>query len=467
MDQTVSMSPEDTQRVESAISTAVSLYKAGNLESARNALVSCLPAIGKVSAKLGTEVMQKIVAIDFDMAQKGFLVSDLKSLASYLVSINAHEKAVSALQTALGVNPDEPEIAFLLAKTVIDGGDLPMGMPMLRKVVETESENNQALELFIKSSLKYRPEQALPYVQKYLNINSENPDAYSDAAGIFEQLGLSTEAVNTRQKAVEKYRDPVELKNFLLLSSNRYPNEPFFQGKLLELAIAENNVDGIDSHLTQLVRIMKSKEDWRSALGFIELRLIVDPRSRPLRDEADQIRKNLGYGKSPVVFDDIEENLGTCKRKLLFMDWTGFFAELTQKIQTAIDDQNKPQLLWLRREWLKVEALKQLLVNRMDGTHKMPDELWAQLLSHKNGVDDMKAIYKKYPNQINVVKRLLEKLGDDRFSVNSVWLDITINASQKGDWEMVNACISLLASTNETLAPYIGRLKPVISETLR
>ena len=132
MDQTVSMSPEDSQRVESALTTAVSLYKTGNLESARNALVSCLPAIGKVSAKLGTEVMQKIVAIDFDLAQKGFLVSDLKSLASYFVSINAHEKAVSALQTALGVNPDEPEIAFLLAKTVIDGGDLPMGMPMLR-----------------------------------------------------------------------------------------------------------------------------------------------------------------------------------------------------------------------------------------------------------------------------------------------------------------------------------------------
>ena len=468
MDQTVSMSPEDSQRVESALTTAVSLYKTGNLESARNALVSCLPAIGKVSAKLGTEVMQKIVAIDFDLAQKGFLVSDLKSLASYFVSINAHEKAVSALQTALGVNPDEPEIAFLLAKTVIDGGDLPMGMPMLRKVVELESENNQALELFIKSSLKYRPEQALPYVQKYLNANSENPDAYSDAANIFEQLGLTTEAVNTRQKAVDKYKDPMELKNFLYLATNKYPNEPFFQGKLLELAIAENNVDGIDSHLSHLVRIMKNKEDWRSALGFIELRLIVDPRSRSLRDEADQIRKNLGYGKSPMAFDDdIEENLGASKRKLLFMDWTGFFADLTQKIQTAIDSSDKPQLLSLRKEWLKVESLKQLLADRMDGTHKMPDELWAQILSHKNGAEDLRAIYKKYPNQINVVRNLLEKLGDDRFSVNSVWLDMTVSASQKGDWEMVNACISLLASTNETLAPYIGRLKPVISETLR
>jgi hypothetical protein len=187
-----------------------------------------------------------------------------------------------------------------------------------------------------------------------------------------------------------------------------------------------------------------------------------------LREEADQIRKNLGYGKSPMTFDDdIEENLASSKRKLLFMDWTGFFNDMTHKIQNAVDSQDKMQLLSLRREWLKVESLKQLLADRMDGTHKMPDELWAQLLGHKNGVEGLKGIYKKYPNQINVVKSLLEKLGDDRFSVNSVWLDLIINASQKGDWEMVNACISLLASTNETLAPYIGRLKPVISETLR
>jgi tetratricopeptide (TPR) repeat protein len=467
-DQTVAMSPEETKRVESALVTAISLYKSGNLDMARNTLVSCLPAVGKVSAKLGCEVMQKIAAIDYDLADKVSLVADLKSYSMYLVSIKMHEKAVTALLTAQAVEPKDPEIPFLQSSIVIGSGDLPMGMPLLRKVVESEPENKKALELFVKSSLKFRPEQVLPYLQKYLNLNSDNPEAYIDCATIYEQLGLVTEAVNTRQKAVEKIIDPIQLKGFLLSSANKYPSEPFFQGRLLELAITQNDVDSIDSHLAQLARIMKSKEDWRSALGFIELRLLVDPRSKPLRDDADQIRKHLGYGKSPMAFDDdIETNLSPIKRKLLFMDWNGFFGELTIKIQNAIEHDDKNQLLQLRKEWLKVENLKQLLADRLDGSHKMPDELWAQLLSNSNGVDELKSIYKKFPTQINVIKSLLEKLGDDRYFVNNVWLDLIVNASQQGDWQMVNACISLLASTNETLAPYIGKLKPVISETLR
>ena len=468
MDQTVSANPEETNRAQAALATSIQLYKAGNLYASRNALMSCLPAIPKTNSKLATEILQKLVAIDFDLADRNVLMSDIKSLSTYLSSVNQHDRAVTVLQTALAIDPEDSEVAYLLAKTVITGGDLPLGLPMLRRVLESETSNSEALELFIKSSLKYRPDQALPFIQKYLDKNVENPDAYVDAASIFEQLGLTTEAVNVRQKAVEKFKDPLLLKSFLESSSIKYPTEPFFQGKLLEIALAENDVNKIDSQLSQLSRIMKNKEDWRSALGFIELRLLIDPKNRGLVFEAAQIRKNLGYQKSPLDFDDsVDLELSSARRKLLFMDWPGYFAELAEKVQSAIDDNDIEKQLSLRMEWLKTEKLRQILADRLEGAHKMPDELWANLMSEGRNVEELKSLYKRFPNQLGVIKVLLEKFGDDRFSVNSVWLDISTNAARRGDWETVNVCISLLASTNETLAPHLGRLKPIVSETLR
>ncbi len=466
--QTASMSPEETKRVEAGLATSIQLYKSGNLVGARNALLTCMQVIGKVSSKLGSDVMQKLVAIDYDLGDKTALVADLKSLASYFMSVGFHDKAVTALQTATAIDPDDSQIQFLLAKTVVASGDLPLGLPMLRKVVETEQSNTEALELFIRSSLKFRPDQALPYVQKYLDKNDDNPAAYADAAVLFEQLGLTTEAVNIRQKASEKIKDPKELKDFLSTTSFQYPMEPYFHGKLLEIAIDEGDVQKIDSELSQLVRIMNNKEDWRSALGFIELRLLVDPRNRSLIDEAGHLRSKLGYSRSPLDFDEkLDPELIDAKRNLLFMDWTEFLSELTSKLQKALDNGNTQEQLRLRREWLKVSQLKQIIADRLEGSHKMPDELWAQLIGGKESVEDLKQLYKRFPTQLTVVKSLLSKLGNDRHSINTVWLDMAGRAAKVADWEAVSSYISLLSSTNETLAPFIGSLKPIISETLR
>jgi tetratricopeptide (TPR) repeat protein len=468
MDNAEMVSTDENRKVEAALATSVQLYKAGNLTAARNALLSGMGVLDKTDFRLAVDAYQKLVAIDFDLADKSVLMSDMKSYASYLSSNNAHDKAVTVLQTAHGVDPDDSDISFLLAKTVIGGGDLPLGIPMLKRVLETESTNFEALELFIKSSMKYRPDQALPYIQRYLDKNAERPDAYIDAAGIFEQLGLGTESINARQKATEKFTDNAELERFLESSVVKYPTEPFFHGRLLEIAISKNDVQAIDSHLSQLARIMKNKEDWRSALGFIELRLLVDPKNRNLVDEAKGLRLELGYQRSPLDFDEsVDSELAPSRRKLLFMDWSGYFADLTEKIQDAITNCDRNKQLSLRREWLKTENLRQIVADRFDGTHKMPDELWAHLLSDRQDVEEMKHLYKKFPNQINVVKALLGRLGDDRFSVNSVWLDFAGNAAKRGDWVAVAACIQLLASTNDSLAPYISVIKPIVSETLR
>lgn len=121
----------------------------------------------------------------------------------------ALKKAMSAYESVLEKNPEDPEATTSLAVCYIEGsailGEAPMkGIGMLRKVLEKDPKNiNALINLGYFSTKSGQYEKAIERFKEVLEIDPGYADAYLYLSETYLQMGNNEEAANY----LEKYKN--------------------------------------------------------------------------------------------------------------------------------------------------------------------------------------------------------------------------------------------------------------------
>ncbi len=458
---------EETQKVQSAINEALTFFKSGKLAEAQKVLSHSMAFVEKSPPAFGFALLQKLCSVDYLRGDKASLVQHLKALGTFLMSSKQFKQAANVFDTTLAFEPDNKEIIFLNAKNTILSGDLPLGVPQLKKVIDCDPTNIEAFALLVKSSASYRPEGALQYVNGYLRLQPDSFDAHNDVVRIYEQLGIQTEAVTLRIKMSALTKDEKQLQEHLSESAKLYPNEPEFHRKMLEIAIASADWEKTDTELANLSRIFKKSADLRQALIFSEMRLAIDPKSEELREEVAAIRKQLGLIDSPLVFQEAPLPwLESTKRCLLTLDFQPYFDKCSKSVQEALLSGDIETAKNVRLEWLSVQEFKGVLEERFEGNHSATDDVWAKLMTAST-FEQLKPLKDAHPKLLPVLEKILVASRDDVSRLVEIWLDEAQSSVNTVDFEATKVYISLLAQTLPSLAPFLPKIRPILLATVR
>lgn len=460
--------PQSLKQIHDIINISVELYKEGKIIEAQSRLKEGVPFLDKKAPELGSLLLQRLSAISFLSGDRKSLINYLVELGKFLSDSSIHKNARDAFETALALDPQNKEIRFLIAKTVILSGDFPLGIPLIKKAIDTDPTNKEAFSLLIKACCAIRPESALPYVNGLLKLSSGDPIAHMEVARVYELLGMTGDALNLRNLTCEMIKDKNELKAHLLESERIYPFESSFHKKMLELEIEEENWTGVDTELTNLVKASKRTADLKVALIYDEMRLAIDTKSPELIDEVKGLRKTLGLQSSPLIFSQSPTStLEAEKRNLLLMEFSHYINHCTDELQKALVDDNLELVEKIRHEWLIANEFRHIIETRFEGNRSTNEDVWAKLMTSTGEIDEIKNLREHNPNSLPVLKKLFDSVKNDLNSIISIWIEMAENAKNSSDWQAVNSYLSLLSESIPSLAAFFKRIRPILLASVR
>lgn len=460
--------PQSLKLIHDLISISAELYKEGRVLEAQNKLREGIPLLDKNAPDIGSRLLQRIASLSFLSGDRKSLLAYLTELGKFLMESSLHKNARDAFETALSIEPQNKELCFLVAKTVVLSGDYPLGIPLVKKAIDSDPTNKEAFSLLIKACCAVRPESALPYVNGLLKLSPDDPLAHLEVARVYELLGMSADAIALRISVIGMIKDKDDLKAHLLESEKMYPFEPVFHKSMLDLEIEDENWTGVDTELTNLVRVAKRTADLKSALIYDEMRLAIDTKSQELIDEVKGLRKTLGYQPSPLIFSQSPtSNLEAEKRNLLLLEFSHYINHCTNELQEALTSENLELAQKIRREWLIANEFKHIIETRFEGNRSTNEDVWAKLMTCQGDIDEVKNLREHNPNSLPVLKKLFDSVKNDLNSIISVWIEMAENAKNSSDWQAVNSYLSLLSESMPSLAAFFKRIRPILLASVR
>jgi tetratricopeptide (TPR) repeat protein len=460
--------PQSLKIIHDLINISIELYKEGRLQEAQNKLKEGIPLLDNTAPDIGSHLFQRIASLNFLTGDKISLVAYLLELGKFLLESSLHKNARDAFETALAIEPQNKEISFLVAKTVVLSGDFPLGIPLVKKAIDSDPTNKEAFLLLIKACCAVRPESALPYVNGLLKLSPDDPLAHNEVARVYELLGMTAEAIGLRISVMELIKDRNELKTHLLESERLYPYEPAFHKSMLELEIEDENWTGVDTELTNLVRVAKRTADLKSALIYDEMRLAIDTKSQELIDEVKGLRKTLGFQPSSMIFSQSPTTtLEAEKRNLMLLEFQHYINHCTNELQEALSKGNLELAEKLRHEWLIANEFKHIIETRFEGNRSTNEDVWAKLMTCQGDIDEVRNLREHNPNSLPVLKKLFDSVKNDLNSIISVWIEMAENAKNSSDWQAVNSYLSLLSESIPSLAAFFKRIRPILLASVR
>ncbi|HOO97429.1 MAG TPA: hypothetical protein PKV16_06955 [Caldisericia bacterium] len=437
-------------------------FDSGKIASANHTLSKVWTEIDNIPLKQAILLARQYAAYHYTVGNLEKCHQTLKKL-SYLQRKNGqYDRAINSLATSLALRPDDHDIEFQIAATVVESGDIPLGVSRLRNIVKDNPDHDAAVSLLLKSSVKYRPESVVALIHKHLERNPENVESHRNAVAIYEELGMKKEAVLTRMNVVNLISsDELALSSFVEECCDKYPTESFFLEKKFELAAVSKHWDRADSAAKQLVDIATLLGNTKLALKYTEIRLIIDTASDSLMKKSESLRKTLKLVDSPFTNNKPPTQTLEASRNLLSnLNFSAYMSTITTEMSENVD--NMELLSRLRFELLDMNKKWHALLSHFEGNSSTSESVWADIKT-ANTTQEFADLFADNPDSLPILQKWLS-VQDSEKSKALILIDVARRAVEKGDKQNATNILQILSSIHKSLVEFYPELIVVLTK---
>ncbi len=447
------------------ITNATDEFEMGHIEETCQVLEDPNFDISRLTPSIAVLLLRQKAGYYFITGEKEKCFKVLVDLGELNRNTGEYEEAIKSFSTARTLEPEDINLKYKIAESIVMSGDIPVGFAKLKSIIEEKPDLDVAVTLLLKCAKRYRPESVVDLIPDHLSRNPEDTSAYRYAIDIYEKLEMKTKAISVREKLVELLEKDDGLDSFVSECARIYPGHKHFSEKKLELAIDSSNYDEAFKMLKHLVSLAERHDKLEDALTYTEMMLLIDLSSTHLMDKADEIRHSLGYKQTPLRCNPLPEGapVQSDQSKLLKLN----FAHIINNVSGLINQylhENIELSKGLRSSLLEKTRLRSMINAEFEGSSSTPTELWAKLQSAENSTEKLADLFWQHPDSKPVLKALLNSYNDDNERV-MLWIEIAEQAQKDGKKERIFSILSLLTSACDSLAEFINRLNPLLKES--
>lgn len=198
----------------------------------------------------------------------------LNNLAGLTRKLGDRSVAAVLYETAIASNPLYIEPYLNIARMFMDIRAFSLAEPYVRKVLEIEPENVEALNLLgVIASVTARPEEAVGHFQEAVRRDANQASFFSNLGAALRNIGDLRRAALAFEKAAELAPNTLSTLNnlgilyrelgdtersgiYLRRAAEFYPENPFPHYNLAELAMAREDYSGAFEHLKRYIALV-------------------------------------------------------------------------------------------------------------------------------------------------------------------------------------------------------------------
>ncbi len=122
------------------------------------------------------------------------------SLGNAYLFIEKYTEAIESYQKAIEKNPDNPDYWFNLGELYYHRGNKEESYYHLKRVIDINSDDNEALEYLVDVQVELYPNEALPNLHQLIKANGDKLKYLKMLADVYENLGNQELEVKNRMK---------------------------------------------------------------------------------------------------------------------------------------------------------------------------------------------------------------------------------------------------------------------------
>ncbi|MBD3271955.1 MAG: tetratricopeptide repeat protein, partial [Elusimicrobia bacterium] len=221
-----------------------------------------------------------------------------KSLSTLNMKIGRLEDAIQSTKKLLEIDPSNADAHFLMGSIYLLQGEIPAAKKSFNRVLELDSDNKDALLYLAGLAAENNPEQAVRYLNRYLEADPNAPDIYYELGVIF------SEKKKGHKRAIEYFTKAVEL-------------DPEF----------------FNAHIA-LGRLYENEKEYRQSIDHYHKALDLKPDNTMLQSHLGLLYLQVGeIKKAEELYKKASEDY---PEDPMFMLWLGIIAEQGEKWPKAV-----------------------------------------------------------------------------------------------------------------------------------